>query len=73
MAFPLTELVAPVHTARWVGNPVSLIPWISSVSRVGRGWAPEGDQNGKSIQKPTPPYACVQQVDTWTVVLGTLS
>ncbi len=49
VAYPLTELVAPIRTARGVGNPVSLIAGISSVSRVGRGWALEGDQNCKSI------------------------
>ncbi len=50
VAYPLTELVAPIRTARGVGNPVSLIAGISSVSRVGRGWALEGDQHCKSIQ-----------------------
>ncbi len=51
VAYSLTELVAPIRTARGVGNPVSLIAGISSVSRVGRGWALEGDQNCKSIQR----------------------
>ncbi len=44
MAYRLMELIAPFRTARGVGNPVSLIAETSSVSRVGRGWALEGDQ-----------------------------
>ncbi len=49
VASPFTELVAPSRTARGVGTPVSLIAGTSSVYRVGRGWALEGDQNCKSM------------------------
>ncbi len=60
VAYPLTELVAPIRTARGVGNPVSLIAGISSVSRVGRGWALEEDQNCKSIQYKSTPFVSMR-------------
>ncbi len=50
MAYPLMELVAPIRTARGVGNLVSFIAGTSSVSRMERGWALEGDKTGKTIQ-----------------------
>ncbi len=41
LAYPSTELVAPIRTARGVGNLVSLLAGTSSVARLGRGWALE--------------------------------